>query len=936
VKITKLKICLFLIFLFFPLGVLAQESIVLDFPSSNCLGSENFVNLAWTSIIEGGPDFYVLRKIEGETNFIQITSTGDTSYVDGPVDSDKSYVYKIESESEGITYSSEERTVSAAFCPPVIFPPEASCAVDGPYVSLSWTPVSGDLISYNIYRDGIKIAETLDTVYVDGPNIEGTKSYDYYIEAMWSNGSSSSETTSIVALACSPDLTISSDCAGLAPGGPKVNLSWNNLLGVTEYQIYRKVQGEADFTPLTTTTDTSYTDKLVESIPESYWQEGQVFYYVRAVWLSDNKNSGNEQIDIPRCSPFLSIESNCEEFSFRLSWITVMGATHYNIYRDSNFIGQVSGITNNLYIDYLNSDVCPGEVCSKTYYVDAIITGFPDISSNSITQDIDCATILPPSPAPIINSLKAFCEEGVSKIGISWSASNNVTYYGILRNGSSLLNLLETSYVDEGVESGYEYTYYVTAYGQEGTSTGSENVQTLTAVNCTTPSIPSLNLNVNCLNNNPYVELSWTETTNTLSYEIYKGTSLDNLSLLGAFDEDSPEFTSKNWKDYDVSVSTAYYYKVIAKGPSGTNFSDSETKLITTSLCLPTTPDLDLSMACESGSAVANLSWTTDMQNTHHYEIFRKDYSLTVPIKYIYTIENKSWQDINVSQSSAYEYKVEAVGNLDTQRSTQGYKPITTYNCMAPGDFTLSEPVVYCEGSYPKVDLSWANSVNANNYDLLRNKLTPGGYLIDATTISNVSSVYTGSGYGGALQFDGYYDYVTIPDDESLSPENITLEAWVYPTEFYYYGNIINKRYPGQYILRFYSNTGRVQGYAFVNGAWRACRTSTTVAAPLNEWSHVSFTYDGNVGRVYVNGIQGCSFNYAGSIESGYSTVRIGSYYTSRTSSERFEGLMEDPRIYNRALSPTEIQEHYQRIYNNESGLVGLWRFDEKEGQEVT
>ena len=64
-----------------------------------------------------------------------------------------------------------------------------------------------------------------------------------------------------------------------------------------------------------------------------------------------------------------------------------------------------------------------------------------------------------------------------------------------------------------------------------------------------------------------------------------------------------------------------------------------------------------------------------------------------------------------------------------------------------------------------------------------------------------------------SLSFDGVDDYVTIPNDSSLNPEKITLEAWVYPTSFNYYGNIIDKRLSGdQYILRFYSTTEKIQG----------------------------------------------------------------------------------------------------------------------------
>jgi len=51
------------------------------------------------------------------------------------------------------------------------------------------------------------------------------------------------------------------------------------------------------------------------------------------------------------------------------------------------------------------------------------------------------------------------------------------------------------------------------------------------------------------------------------------------------------------------------------------------------------------------------------------------------------------------------------------------------------------------------------------------------------------------------------------------------------------------------------------------------------------------------------------------------------------TGDTRFlKGVLDEVRIYNRVLSATEISEHYQGIFRNESGLVGLWHFSEGAG----
>ena len=134
--------------------------------------------------------------------------------------------------------------------------------------------------------------------------------------------------------------------------------------------------------------------------------------------------------------------------------------------------------------------------------------------------------------------------------------------------------------------------------------------------------------------------------------------------------------------------------------------------------------------------------------------------------------------------------------------------------------------------------------------------------------------------------------------------------------------------------MRLYSNTGRIQGYIYSGGGWRGCTTAT--AAPLNQWSYVVQTFDGNIGRVYINGVQGCTYSYAGEINSGINSLKIGTYYTSVTTNERFKGAIDEVRIYGRALDVSEIAQHFNNSYTNEADLRGIWHFDEGSGQTLS
>jgi hypothetical protein len=74
---------------------------------------------------------------------------------------------------------------------------------------------------------------------------------------------------------------------------------------------------------------------------------------------------------------------------------------------------------------------------------------------------------------------------------------------------------------------------------------------------------------------------------------------------------------------------------------------------------------------------------------------------------------------------------------------------------------------------------------------------------------------------------------------------------------------------------------------------------------PLNAWTHLATTYDGATLRLYVNGMEVGSQTGGGSIQVSTGRLRIGGHAVW---GEWFAGRIDEVRIYNRALSPAEIQ----------------------------
>ena len=171
-------------------------------------------------------------------------------------------------------------------------------------------------------------------------------------------------------------------------------------------------------------------------------------------------------------------------------------------------------------------------------------------------------------------------------------------------------------------------------------------------------------------------------------------------------------------------------------------------------------------------------------------------------------------------------------------------------------------------------------------------------------TISGATWNATGR-FGKALSFNGASDWVTVADAAPLDlTTGMTLEAWVNPSVLSGWRSTMVKESPG----------GLSYGlYAHDNAPHPAVSVHTTVdqfaigtsAIPLNTWTHLAATYDGTTLRLFVNGVQVGSSPLTGSLLQSSGVLRIGG---NSVWGEYFSGLIDEVRIYNRALSQAEIQ----------------------------
>ena len=200
----------------------------------------------------------------------------------------------------------------------------------------------------------------------------------------------------------------------------------------------------------------------------------------------------------------------------------------------------------------------------------------------------------------------------------------------------------------------------------------------------------------------------------------------------------------------------------------------------------------------------------------------------------------------------------------------------------------------------------------------------------NATSVNQVNAAFNGTvtgaiqvagqaGFGQAMQFNGTTSLISVADVAN-SPLDLTtgmtLSAWVNPSVLAAGGGasgwrtvILKERNNNGLSYSLYANDGPVAqpaGYARIGVADRLVGAGP--ALPLNTWTHIAVVKDGAGMRLYVNGVlraTNAAANAQGAITTSNNPLRIGG--NNVFSNEFFAGMIDDVRIYNRALTAAEI-----------------------------
>jgi hypothetical protein len=176
-------------------------------------------------------------------------------------------------------------------------------------------------------------------------------------------------------------------------------------------------------------------------------------------------------------------------------------------------------------------------------------------------------------------------------------------------------------------------------------------------------------------------------------------------------------------------------------------------------------------------------------------------------------------------------------------------------------------------------------------------------------------------------------DYIQI-NSQFNTPASITLSAWVKINDWSSSGCDEMISLEDRLAVRL--RTDQVMGFFHDGTTWRNTAYSS-INYKGTGWHYFTYTFQSDVQTVYVDGQNVAATSYSGSISYSGSTTMLGQHGGGGL--HFLNGLMDDVRIYNRALSADEIKRLYKiggtakintSISGPTNGLVGWWTFDGK------
>ncbi len=407
------------------------------------------IDVNWKQIV-GAKKYTIYREYDGEATVVgEVTSEKPCSFTDSTVVSGCKYKYSVVASAD-IYKSYGEYKKSSTYVP---VPEDVMAINNNGYVSVSWSKVS-EADNYILYRktNGSKwnylgLFDSAITRYTD-MDVSNGNVYSYTVKVLsddnYSGYDSFGVSTNYVDVTSIKTIANVNDC---------VKLTWNKVDKAVQYRVYKRAEGENDWTFVGESRSTSFADANV----------GDGVQYTYCVKAVGDKGGFSAYSDWQYITTLKmpEIKLYCNSKALTVTWNKMPMATSYRVYKktadakDWTFIATVKdGKTS-----YTDKQVKEG--VTYTYTVRQVYSGLYGSYNKGVVTKFNAApkVLLKLSP----NGLKLDWNKANGGTGyyVDRKTENNTTWTTI----ATISDLGKITYTDAKASYGYINYYRVRVIG---------------------------------------------------------------------------------------------------------------------------------------------------------------------------------------------------------------------------------------------------------------------------------------------------------------------------------------------------------------------------------------------------------------------------------------------------------------------------------------
>ena len=193
-----------------------------------------------------------------------------------------------------------------------------------------------------------------------------------------------------------------------------------------------------------------------------------------------------------------------------------------------------------------------------------------------------------------------------------------------------------------------------------------------------------------------------------------------------------------------------------------------------------------------------------------------------------------------------------------------------------------------------------------------------------------------------ALFFDGEGDYVDVSGSSNISPQFISVGAWVkldnnsFDEDIIVVGKFDNIQGKSWKLSITSSAIGyNIPYFTFRNATGGNKTVNGTTILEVDTWYYIVGTFDGTNEKIFVNGfLDNSQIQSNSSINNAITNVTIGGNNQGTTS--LMHGQIDDVFIFDFAMNEDQVSSYLDtKLSGQEDGLISYWNFDAAEGETL-